>query len=117
VRWVRASADIAKRGEVIGEGENAKPHPLLVHIASWERTMLAGLREFGLTPQGEANLAKGRAEATRAVRDLDALDALRRESAALVAAQEERAVLPPADDSEADSEPERPLDASEEIAP
>lgn len=75
VRWLRASADIAERGVMIGTGKNAKAHPLLGPVSTWERTLLAGLKEFGLTPAGEATLAKDRAEATRYSIDLDAIRA------------------------------------------
>lgn len=73
VRWLRASADIERRGVTIGEGDDAKVNPLLAHVSAWERSLLAGLREFGLTPAGEATLAKDRAEATRSAVDLDAI--------------------------------------------
>ena len=71
VRWRRAVADIAARGEMLGEGEDAKAHPLLPHESRLRRDLLDLVARFGLDPRAEAELARDRADAAKLTVDLD----------------------------------------------
>lgn len=71
IRWRRAVADIAQRGEMLGKGATAKPHPLLGVEARLRRDLLDLVGRFGLDPRSEAQLAHDRADATRLAADLD----------------------------------------------
>lgn len=70
VRWRRALADIAERGEVLADGS---PHPLLRFVGQWERQLLDLSTRFGLDPRSDAALVRERAEASRSAADLDAI--------------------------------------------
>ena len=66
IRWRRAVADIETRGEMLGDGADAKPHPLLPHESRLRRDLLDLADRFGLDPKAEAGLAaRDRAEAAR----------------------------------------------------
>jgi phage terminase small subunit len=73
VRWRRAVADIAARGEMLGEGTDAKAHPLLPVEARLRRDLLDLVGRFGLDPRAEAELARDRADAARVTVDLESV--------------------------------------------
>lgn len=73
VRWRRAVADIASRGEMLGNGSDAKAHPLLPHEARLRRDLLDLVGRFGLDPRAEAELARDRADAARVTVDLESV--------------------------------------------
>jgi phage terminase small subunit len=92
IRWRRALADIDRRGMVLGDGVDAKPHPLLSYASRFEATLLDLSGRFGLDPRSEAGLARDRADATRSVADLEGVRASGR--AARLAAEARHAALP-----------------------
>lgn len=69
IRRRRALADIEARGMVL---DGDKPHPLLKHLHSWERTILDLSTRFGLDPRSDLDLRRAAVDATRAGFDLDA---------------------------------------------
>jgi phage terminase small subunit len=71
VRWQRAEQDISRRGEMLGEGDAVRAHPLLGVAARLRRDLLDLAARFGLDPTSEAQLARDRAEASRSAVDLD----------------------------------------------
>ena len=99
VRWRRALADIDRRGLVLGDGVDAKPHPLLSYASRFEATLLDLSGRFGLDPRSEAGLARDRAEATRQVADLEGVRAAGR-AARLAAEARSAGALPAGGDVE-----------------
>src|SRR5262249_49751691 len=69
----RARADIARRGQTLGDGDDERPHPLLSHLTRCEATLLELSNRFGLDPKAEWLLARDRSEASRALVDLEAV--------------------------------------------
>lgn len=77
----RALVDIEERGMVLFDDKGeARAHPLLAHVATWERTLLELSKRFGLDPRSDVELARGRADAQGAVFDLEALRARGRDA-------------------------------------
>ncbi len=68
IRWRRAVADIETRGEMLGDGADAKPHPLLPHESRLRRDLLDLADRFGLDPKAEAGLAHATERKPRALK-------------------------------------------------